>query len=641
MKTKFLTLRSFTLLLVMALSIGSAWGKTWTITYNVFETSYSSSDGEHEIDGITFTSSNVSQNSSKIQFKSNSGYLYNNTPMPGNITKITLATTTNLTIKVGTSANPSSGTTVTSGESISGSYKYFYIKGGGSTPKTATITVEYYVPKHHVYWYANGSLFATTEEEEGEYITLPSTNPSAPSACSAKKFFGWTEESYYSHATNPPTMVTNPVMGTEDIVYYAVFATRTLNTSASTAVKIYKSDLVANLPVLIVDEYNKDAIGNERYTDTYNNYYLKPISLTISNGIISSINSKAKYTVTLSGDYFQFKQSSNYLNMASSYDDLSCNTTSDKWTLETYQDGYSFKSYNNSNHHYIYPYTSGFIGDTDKYPFSFYTPGTVSDFTTSCVACTEPTVLTDAGACQTNTDYDLKDNCFESENTSAIVFTCTSDNKTYCTIDGSTFNASAAGTYTIKATQVADGTYCAVDESFNVVVSAAPKTVNFNGNSHGTPASSSLTEASAGAGVTLPTVNNIDEGWEFIGWSTYSSPTSADAGEAGDNFVPSSNGQTLYAYYKQYHTVTLLNNNTPVNAGGFDAQGKKRYYHGETLGTLPTIDSSEACDKTSKVFMGWTSDTGFTKRETAPSYVNSSTEVNADMTLRAVWARAQ
>lgn len=88
-------------------------------------------------------------------------------------------------------------------------------------------------------------------------------------------------------------------------------------------------------------------------------------------------------------------------------------------------------------------------------------------------------------------------------------------------------------------------------------------------------------------------------------------------------------------------TVTLLNNNAPVNAGGFDAQGKKEYYTGETLGTLPTLTSSEACDETSNTFMGWTSDTGFQKRAAAPSFVTSTTTVTGNMTLRAVWARAE
>ena len=103
---------------------------------------YAAYNGNHTINGITITSNQVMVNSNKLQFQSNTGYLYNADAMPGNITKITLATATNLTIYVGTSVQPNT-TTIASGASISGSYTYFQIKAGSNTPSTATITVEY------------------------------------------------------------------------------------------------------------------------------------------------------------------------------------------------------------------------------------------------------------------------------------------------------------------------------------------------------------------------------------------------------------------------------------------------------------------------------------------------------------------
>lgn len=76
---------------------------------------------------------------------------------------------------------------------------------------------------------------------------------------------------------------------------------------------------------------------------------------------------------------------------------------------------------------------------------------------------------------------------------------------------------------------------------------ATPYTVNFNAGTNGTCANSSLIEASAGAGVTLPNVT-ANTGWTFKGWSTSATPTSANAGVAGDTYKPSSDC-TLYAYY--------------------------------------------------------------------------------------------
>lgn len=187
----------------------------------------------------------------------------------------------------------------------------------------------------------------------------------------------------------------------------------------------------------------------------------------------------------------------------------------------------------------------------------------LSSIVVTYTSCEEPTVLTEDGACQTNANLDLED-CFASDNTSAVTFTCTSSNKSSCTISGSTFRATAAGTYEIKATQAKDGTYCAVVETFNVVVTAP----------------------------------------------------------------------TCY--------VTFLNNGQPISGTGIDDQGRKQYHEGDQLGELPTLDEDDACDATSKHFMGWTSDAGFQKRAAPPSsFVSASTPATDGMILRAVWARAQ
>ena len=86
-------------------------------------------------------------------------------------------------------------------------------------------------------------------------------------------------------------------------------------------------------------------------------------------------------------------------------------------------------------------------------------------------------------------------------------------------------------------------------------ISSSAFTVTFNAGANGTCATASLTETAALAGVTLPEcVGN--EGYRFMGWSTSETPTSADAGQAGETYYPSEDC-TLYAYYKQQYTVTI------------------------------------------------------------------------------------
>ena len=117
------------LLMLMCLSVGNVWAdETWTLSPSDFTTtSYDNNNGDHEIDGITINSYKVYQNSSgQIQFQAKNGTIYNKTAMPGSITKITAGS--GLTIKVGTSSNDGCTTTVTSGNTISGDYTYFWIK---------------------------------------------------------------------------------------------------------------------------------------------------------------------------------------------------------------------------------------------------------------------------------------------------------------------------------------------------------------------------------------------------------------------------------------------------------------------------------------------------------------------------------
>lgn len=77
-------------------------------------------------------------------------------------------------------------------------------------------------------------------------------------------------------------------------------------------------------------------------------------------------------------------------------------------------------------------------------------------------------------------------------------------------------------------------------------------TVTFNAGT-GSCGTSSLTELSAGAGITLPSASHSCDGWDFAGWAnasvsseTTSKPTLYTA---GSNYKPSSD-ETLYAVYK-------------------------------------------------------------------------------------------
>lgn len=118
--------------------------KEYTLTINTsdFSTaSYAANDGDHSVtatagDGITmnvgYKSSNVMQSSSKMQFKSTPGYIYNTTDL-GTIKSVTNKDASNLATYYGTEEHPTSGTTVGNG--------FFTVQANGGTGKASSITV--------------------------------------------------------------------------------------------------------------------------------------------------------------------------------------------------------------------------------------------------------------------------------------------------------------------------------------------------------------------------------------------------------------------------------------------------------------------------------------------------------------------
>jgi len=94
---------------------------------------------------------------------------------------------------------------------------------------------------------------------------------------------------------------------------------------------------------------------------------------------------------------------------------------------------------------------------------------------------------------------------------------------------------------------------------------ATPYTVTFNAGTNGTCATTSLTEASAGAGVTLPEVTP-NSGYVFNGWYT-AAIEGTKVGDAGKNYKPSADNTPLYAQYSEIPTPTFALSETSIEVG--------------------------------------------------------------------------
>ena len=234
MKHKLLNkLLTLTILILGGAFLNPAWGDNFVINKDNFTkpnsgSGYAAYDGTRTISNISIVSSNVMINNSALQFKKNGGYLSNSNKIPGNITKITLSTTTGFTIYVGTTANPNT-TTVTSGNTISGNYTYFkVINNTSSAITTATITVEY-TPTHTLTYSAtNGSIGGvvyntSTAVASGASVAEGGKVTLTAQPADGYEFSSWevsgTGSSLSSTTTNPTTFT----MGTANATVTANF----------------------------------------------------------------------------------------------------------------------------------------------------------------------------------------------------------------------------------------------------------------------------------------------------------------------------------------------------------------------------------------------------------------------------------
>ena len=131
--------------------------------------------------------------------------------------------------------------------------------------------------------------------------------------------------------------------------------------------------------------------------------------------------------------------------------------------------------------------------------------------------------------------------------------------------------------YTGEATNIYIGSYNSgyniygIDVTYSEGSSTETRyTVSFNANTNGTCSTSSLTEASEGAGVTLPTAT-ANYGYNFLGWSTSSTATTASY-SAGATYKPSAN-ITLYAIYEVDANAPVL----PAAGSAITFDATKRY----------------------------------------------------------------
>lgn len=221
-----------------------------------------------------------------------------------------------------------------------------------------------------------------------------------------------------------------------------------------------------------------------------------------------------------------------------------------------------------------------------------------------------------------------------SENTSIT------DNDNVISITAPAAGTSASYTYTVKAADNTTKNY-----TINVIVAPVLYTVTFNAGTNGSCSTTSLTQSSQGATITLPSVT-ANTGYTFDGW--YDTATGGNKiGDAEATYTPTGN-VTLYAHYTSTggeetggeQPVTIDGDNetsdvVSLTGGSWSGSGASAYYGLGSAGSF-TIASNNSNASISKIVLTYTENKsdryGGTVTVTPGTYSYSSSAIQGTWT---------
>ncbi len=407
-------------------------------------------------------------------------YFGNADAMPGEITsvavKIPSAASQSTSYKIGFGTSPITsdsdceinlGTgkdqTFTATNTTAGA-KYFAITiGNSNNGQIESITVTYSAApttEYAINWSVDGVV--TTEQTSGGKIATLPTAPTVPSGCSGKVFVGWSETNIGSTptATAPADLFTTAPTTTitSDKTYYAVFG-KYISTQQGGIYTWSSSSSYSDWGVTSSSwlRNNNATLPTFTYTPSYS---VGKIVLSVKQSNATGSNS---IEVTIGGKTFGTKVGS--LSGTDAYDITFEGTTAQSGEIKIICTNTS---------------TSGtgkgtFYMQSIKVYESDIT--TYSDYQTVCEACDAPATALSL----TSTEASL--NLGESGTASTTLSTAGGNGGavTYSaspsegvTFGGNSVTFSAAGTYTISASQPKNGTYCAQNATATITVTETP-----------------------------------------------------------------------------------------------------------------------------------------------------------------------
>lgn len=338
-----------------------------------------------------------------------------------------------------------------------------YTEGEVTASATYSITVKA-IPSYQVTWSVNG-VETVYSYREGETIVFPDV----PNDINGKTFMGWTTEAIVGTTDDQPVFTTSATMGTSNLVFYAVFARKTVG------------DLVEVTDVLTNDLLKQDSYGDwNGITDQSGAVYagytagdetsmtLKPtdssgIVTTVSGGRVTTVSTTWE-KVTINGTSITvYGKNTPYASTKDLYDSnmmgKELGVITRKNPTLTIPDGYAYIG--------LAAKSKATSIESISITWSKGTSDTFSEYCTSVDNLLEPTIAVQDVQIAYGETFTIEESMIDGGD-----ITVTSSNEQVATVEGFVITAKAVGTSIITVTTAENETYRAGSASFVLTVNA-------------------------------------------------------------------------------------------------------------------------------------------------------------------------
>lgn len=348
------------------------------------------------------------------------------------------------------------------------------------------------LPKYTITWIAGGSVLKTTQVTQGEKIgTLP-TNPEQPVGCTDKVFVGWSAANIGTGGQdNAPDFITAETVPTGDVIYYAIFATETTTGGGSSGAAVGTILWAENFDHFgtktpsaagtgsgttiyggAAITYTQSSTSTKGYNEKLAGGTAPELLLAKSNGTWTIDGIKTGSATEMSLTFVSNKTSG--ITLSSTTSGITISGEFGAWTIKNDGTSETFNlTFKNT--------TSGNIRiDNIELSITAAAGGgsttTYTGYVTGCEACTAPTTPLSITAAETvlNLGADgTASTTFSTAggNTGPITYTVTPSTGS---VSDNTVTFTAAGVYTLKATQDKTDGYCVQNVTVQIEVKATP-----------------------------------------------------------------------------------------------------------------------------------------------------------------------